>query len=83
MLNWGKTVDQARLYLKTFKNPPAATHESGKGVNRYVEAARASAYTVGHASYLRLPAPFYARAVVVLDSIVQKLPESIRKRIDA
>jgi hypothetical protein len=64
--NRDKMVDQARLYLDTWNAPPAATHAGADRVNRYVEAARASPYTAGHAAAFCLPPVTYARMILKL-----------------
>jgi hypothetical protein len=65
-LNRDKMADQARLYLATWTAPPAATHAGADRVNRYVEAARASPYTAGHAAAFHLPPVLYARIILKL-----------------
>lgn len=62
-LNAAKIAREAGRYLYAFEHPPAATHADGAYVNKFVEAARASPYTAGHAAALRLPPVLYARIV--------------------
>lgn len=65
-LNKRKMYDQARLYLDTWNHPPAASHPDGAGVNRYVEAARASPYTAGRAAYFRCPPVLFAKMLKLI-----------------
>lgn len=62
-LNREKFTSQAKLYLDTWENPPAASHRDGSYVNRFVEAARASPYIAGHAAAFRCPPVLFARIV--------------------
>jgi hypothetical protein len=52
MLNADKLIEEFGAYGRVWRNPPPPTHPGGGLPNRFVEAARTSAYAAGHLELL-------------------------------